>query len=180
MIFLRLCTRQFESLRFVNFKRTEIGQLIVVMAFLTLVLSACQEGKADPTPITIVVTGESGEEVIVTRVVRQTVQVETTPVIEEVSIPVELDVPLIGSIGLLDPHATDDDNALELIENLYAGLTRFDHASTVVEPELAADWEVSEDGLVWTFRLRDDIYWIEQGGGSPGVLAIGEDDYKPL
>ena len=26
-------------------------------------------------------------------------------------------------------------------------------------PILAKDWEVSEDGLVWTFYLRDDVYW---------------------
>jgi ABC-type oligopeptide transport system substrate-binding subunit len=150
------------------------------MTFASLVLSACQEETAEPTPITIVITGESGEEVIVTRVVRQTVQVVTTPVIEEVSIPVELDLPMIGSIGLLDPHATDDDNAFELLENLLVGLTRFDHANAAVEPELAFEWEVSDNGLVWTFRLRDDIYWVEHVSSGPGVFALRDDAYQPV
>lgn len=26
-------------------------------------------------------------------------------------------------------------------------------------PILAKDWETSEDGLTWTFHLRDDVYW---------------------
>ena len=161
-------------------KKVKIGRLITVAAFMILVSSACQEVTGDPAPITIVITGESGEEIIVTRVVRQTVEVVATPVIGEITEPVELDVPLVGSIGPLDPHTTDDDNALELIENLFVGLTRFDHANSTVEPELATEWEISDDGLVWKFQLRDDIFWVEHNSNERGLLPLGEDEAKAV
>src|SRR5262249_34338764 len=36
---------------------------------------------------------------------------------------------------------------------MYSQLVRFDENMTPV-PELAESWEVSKDGLVWTFKLR--------------------------
>lgn len=29
----------------------------------------------------------------------------------------------------------------------------------IMEPDMAKSWEISPDGLVWTFRLREDIRW---------------------
>jgi peptide/nickel transport system substrate-binding protein len=57
----------------------------------------------------------------------------------------------------LDPTA----GAAEAIDsvvylNVFEGLTRFTSEGSVV-PHLAEDWEVSEDGLVYTFRLRDGV-----------------------
>ncbi len=47
---------------------------------------------------------------------------------------------------------------IDLMYHLYDGLVRFkDDESLEIEPALAADWSVSEDGLVWTFNLRDDV-----------------------
>ena len=27
-------------------------------------------------------------------------------------------------------------------------------------PSLATEWSVSDDGLVWTYTMRDDVHWV--------------------
>jgi len=41
---------------------------------------------------------------------------------------------------------------------MFSGLTRFNERGEV-EPDLARGWEVTPDGLTWTFYLRSDAYW---------------------
>lgn len=55
----------------------------------------------------------------------------------------------------LDPHLTVLAAAGVVIELLYDGLVQVD-AGLVPQPSLASGWEVSEDGLTYTFTLRDN------------------------
>jgi oligopeptide transport system substrate-binding protein len=57
----------------------------------------------------------------------------------------------------LDPAKAADLPSLNVVHELNAGLTRF--SGRGVEPDLADSWEPSENGLVWTFHLRDGIRW---------------------
>jgi peptide/nickel transport system substrate-binding protein len=41
--------------------------------------------------------------------------------------------------------------------NLYDGLLRYVPGTTELEPALAETYEISEDGLTWTFHLRDGV-----------------------
>lgn len=65
----------------------------------------------------------------------------------------------------LDPCLATDSISIDMAENLFLGLTdlAFDinTSETVVKPELATSWEVSEDGLVWAFHLRKDVVWSD-------------------
>lgn len=47
--------------------------------------------------------------------------------------------------------------------NVYEGLVRFDRHGAIV-PALATGWQVSDDGLVWTFNLREGVRFHD---GSP-------------
>ena len=42
---------------------------------------------------------------------------------------------------------------------LFDGLTETSWLTDEVEPSLAESWEHSDDGLTWTFRLRQDVQW---------------------
>src|SRR5690606_7059892 len=45
-----------------------------------------------------------------------------------------------------------------LIDNVYEGLvTRAPDDGNAIEPKLASDWEVSEDGLTYTFTIQEGV-----------------------
>lgn len=56
----------------------------------------------------------------------------------------------------LDPHVTSSYSSLQILNNVLETLTTFDDDLNVV-PALATDWEQSEDGLTWTFNLREGV-----------------------
>ncbi|MEQ6900950.1 ABC transporter substrate-binding protein [Nocardioides sp. YIM 152588] len=55
-----------------------------------------------------------------------------------------------------DP-AVSYSNEIIAMENLYESLTFYNAETEEVEPRLATEWSTSEDGLTWTFTLRDDV-----------------------
>lgn len=65
---------------------------------------------------------------------------------------------LVRGIGTevptLDPTKTSDTSSSEAINDLFEGLVTEDLKGNVI-PALAKDWTVSDDGLVYTFNLRD-------------------------
>jgi oligopeptide transport system substrate-binding protein len=65
-----------------------------------------------------------------------------------------------------------DANARDLAENLFVGLTRFNPLTQQAEPMIAKDWSVSDDGLTWTFNLRDDIQWVRYDPNIQAAVAV--------
>ncbi|MCB9098179.1 MAG: peptide ABC transporter substrate-binding protein [Anaerolineales bacterium] len=61
----------------------------------------------------------------------------------------------------LDPALVTDTTSNFFVRQMFVGLTKFDQKAEV-EPSLATEWDVSEDGLQWTFKLRDDINWVRR------------------
>ncbi len=41
----------------------------------------------------------------------------------------------------------------------------------MVQPALATSWETSEDGLTWTFHLRNDAKWVKNDGSEYGPVT---------
>ncbi|HEX5396878.1 MAG TPA: peptide ABC transporter substrate-binding protein [Candidatus Limnocylindria bacterium] len=68
-----------------------------------------------------------------------------------------------GEIGALDPAFIADAGDVQLQLQLYAGLTRLDEQGEPY-PSLARSWDVSSDGLTYTFHLRDGLRFSD---GSP-------------
>ncbi len=56
-----------------------------------------------------------------------------------------------------DPSASTSQEIPRVVYgNVYEGLVIFDRDGSIV-PALATDWETSEDGLTWTFSVRDGV-----------------------
>jgi oligopeptide transport system substrate-binding protein len=74
---------------------------------------------------------------------------------------------LAGPAGTLDPAFIMDASDVQLLLQLYAGLTRLDEEGEPY-PSLASGWEVSSDGLRYEFTLRPDL---EFSDGTPLTAA---------
>lgn len=67
-------------------------------------------------------------------------------------------VSLGGDPTSLNPDAVADDNAYTVAQNLYSGLVALNNNEEVI-PDLAKSWEISEDGLTYTFHLNEGVKW---------------------
>lgn len=56
----------------------------------------------------------------------------------------------------LDPAFITDTTSSLVANNIFDGLVQYNEKLDVI-PAIAKEWEISEDGLVWTFNLRDDV-----------------------
>ncbi len=59
----------------------------------------------------------------------------------------------------LNPVICADPNCSDAQHFVFDALTRPDPKTLAPSPNLAKSWDVSPDGLTWTFRLRDDVKW---------------------
>jgi oligopeptide transport system substrate-binding protein len=64
----------------------------------------------------------------------------------------------------LDPHRInvfydDFDLSIAVVNQVFEGLVSFKSGTAEIEPLLAESWDVSENGLVYTFHLRKNVYW---------------------
>jgi peptide/nickel transport system substrate-binding protein len=67
-----------------------------------------------------------------------------------------------SNITSLDPAFAKDQRNIWAVNQLYNGLVQLDD-SLQVKPSIAKNWDISEDGEVYTFSLRDDVYFHRHG-----------------
>jgi oligopeptide transport system substrate-binding protein len=167
--------------------------LFAVLVVVSMVaLSACQpqtvivEKKVVETQVvevekivkeTVVV---EGKEVEVTRVVKEevVVEVEVTPVPDAADM-VTLNFNLGNEPPQVDPALSTDTTSVLVDEQLFLALTDFDDETSEVVPELATKWSVSDDGLVWTFEMRDDVPWVAYNPATGEATVVTDDDGAP-
>ncbi len=64
----------------------------------------------------------------------------------------------VAEIQTLDPAQINQVLQFQIASNVLSGLTHID-ASLTAQGDLATDWTVSDDGLEWTFHLREGVTW---------------------
>ncbi len=67
-------------------------------------------------------------------------------------------------VETLDPHRIhafleDFDSSIAVVNQIFEGLVCYEGGTGEIQPLLAESWEVSEDGLVYTFHLRKNVYF---------------------
>lgn len=59
----------------------------------------------------------------------------------------------------LDPHIVTGVSELRLVKSLFDGLIKLEPTNAAPVPAVAASWEISPDGRVYTFHLRTNAVW---------------------
>ena len=128
--------------------RTPTRRLVTGAAIAAVLLTACGSGELaeDPTP------GASSE----------SATAAPTATGEPTTAAPNDDGTLVVAIsqdpGGFNPAITTSGGTHTASEILYNGLVRV-NADLEIEPDLAADWTIEEDGARYVFTLRDDVTW---------------------
>ena len=79
---------------------------------------------------------------------------------QEVDNDATVTVALTTIIDNLDYMIHSALNASGIFQHMFEPMVDLDIESITIVPRLATDWSISEDGKVWTFKLRDDVkFW---------------------
>ena len=78
---------------------------------------------------------------------------------------------IAADIPILDPHAADSAEAGMLFRQIYDTLVYRDPDTRDFVPGLASSWERSEDGVIYTFHLRQDIVFHDGTRFSSAAVA---------
>lgn len=148
-----------------------LKKILITAVFILLFLAACTP-SADPVTVTRIVTEtevqteEVEVPVEVTRVVEgETITETITEVVTATPPPAAQGGTVVESnfsdISTLNPVLGSDSASSTVYNLMFYGLATLDPFSGSVIPQLAESWSISDDGLTYTFALRDDVLWSD-------------------
>lgn len=76
----------------------------------------------------------------------------------------------------LDPAFARDQAHIWVCNQLYNGLVQLDDSLNVL-PCISKNWKISNDGLIYTFYLRDDVYFHKSTLFDTGTRKVVADDF---
>jgi oligopeptide transport system substrate-binding protein len=156
-----------------------MGLALVLIASMLLTACAAPQAPAQPQVVTQIVTQEVP--VIQTQ---QVVVEQTVEVVKEVTAvppagPKVLHMNLgPGDVPTIDPALSTDTTSVQIVDETTVGLTRQNEVTTAVEPGIATSWDISSDGLTYTFHLRTDVPWVKFNSSSGAVEKVADCEGK--
>ena len=126
-----------------------MGWKTLLLAFVILVLATACSERPEGAEITTPVVQSSEQTVSSVGAEKSADIVSSEPLEGGRFVRLFVDPPT------LDPHLTTDATSAQIIVEVFGGLVTIDKELNVV-PDLAESWDISQDGTVYTFRLRPD------------------------
>jgi len=131
--------------------RTKVLSVASLLIVASILLAACGGG----TPQTVV----------------QTVMVAGTPQVVEVTAAPPAGAKILristdgaGDVPTVDPNIAEDTTSITMINNTNVGLTYLREADATLHPGMAQTWDISADGLTYTFHLLANVPWVRWNG----------------
>jgi len=83
-----------------------------------------------------------------------------------------------GDIPTLDPQLAETVSSIEVINQIFLGLTNQDYTGAA-ELGLAESYDTSEDGKTFTFHLMPDVSWVHYNADTDAVEQVIDDSGNP-
>lgn len=99
------------------------------------------------------------------------------PTAETAAEPVVVRIGWAGSPDTLNPGTAVLSEAYTIFELVYDSMFQLQLDGSYT-PELAESWEVSDDGTVWTFNIRQDMYWHDGEKLTANDIAFSYNFYQ--
>ena len=159
--------------------------LVVVVTLLSLIAAQCGGAAAPQTVVQTVVVTQEVEKVVT----KEVEKVVTQEVVKEVSVDPNALPPNetrfyggsnagVGDIPTLDPSLVEDSVGIQFSGEMFVGPTHLNEQTSKTEPGMATEWSVSKDGLVYTFKLRNDVPWVKYNNATGQVEKVLDDEGK--
>ncbi|MEP7290244.1 MAG: peptide ABC transporter substrate-binding protein [Chloroflexota bacterium] len=84
-----------------------------------------------------------------------------------------------GDPQSIDPQRASDQRSVDLSNILFPGLTTLDEETRTIVPGLASSWDISEDGLVYTFHLLENVPWVRYNADTEAVEQVMDENGNP-
>ena len=129
-------------------KKFLMKMLVVVLVF-SFVLTACQ---STPAAEPVVEEAPAGEEVA-EEATGEEAAVAEEPAVEEAAEPSVLNIAIQVDVDTFDHQGNTTIAVANVVDYMLETLVEVEEDGTII-PNLATDWEISDDGLKYTFYLR--------------------------
>jgi peptide/nickel transport system substrate-binding protein len=142
-------------------KYKKLSSFLAVFMLLSIMLAACQPAAtATPEATQAPVVTEAPTEAMPTEAPTEAMPTEAPTEAMATEAPTgggTLIFAQSADAGTLDPALETSANSLAPATHILEGLTDFEPGSTTPIPSLATSWDVTDDGLEWTFHLREGV-----------------------
>ncbi len=142
-------------------KKSKQAIAVLAASAMTLSMAGCGSSAYDSSSADTSAAAEASTEA--STEVSTEAAAESTGTVSTEDLKVMMETP----VESLDPQQATDGTSFEVIADYTDGLTQMDADGQAV-PAIAESWETSEDGLTWTFHLREDAVW---SNGTPVTAA---------
>ncbi len=151
--------------------------LLGVLLIVSMVLTACPAPQAPVAPQVVTVVKEV--EKVVEKEVPVEVVKEVEKIVEVTAVPPSGPKTLYatfgpGDIPTIDPALATDTTSVQVDMETFVGVTRQHEVTSAVEPGMATSWDISEDGLTYTFKLRNDVPWVKYDAVTDQVVKVAD------
>jgi oligopeptide transport system substrate-binding protein len=161
-----------QTTYYVSHKEEEMRSKLFVMLALLLVIGLILPGctASQPQQVEKLVTQVVEQKVQVVQTVEQVVQKEKIIEVTATPPPAPAGPKTLrlawgpGDIPTIDPALAVDVISIQIIEETTVGLVRQDETNAQVDLGMATEHQVSDDGLVHTFKLLNDVPWVRYDG----------------